>query len=54
MTSYAMDGDREKFLQAGMNAYVSKPVDIKMLMKAIGQMLGREAGKRVGATEEKS
>ncbi len=54
MTSYAMDGDREKFLQAGMNAYVSKPVDIKMLMKAIGQMLGREAGKRAGATEEKS
>ncbi len=54
MTSYAMDGDREKFLQAGMNAYVSKPVDIKMLMKAIGQMLGREAEKRMGATEEKS
>ena len=45
MTSYAMDGDREKFLQAGMNAYVSKPVDIKELLKAIADMLDREADK---------
>jgi PAS domain S-box-containing protein len=48
MTSYAMDGDREKFLRAGMNAYVSKPVDIKKLMSAIAEMLGREGEKRSG------
>jgi len=42
MTSYAMDGDREKFLQAGMNTYVAKPVDIKDLMSAISEMLSRK------------
>lgn len=52
MTSYAMDGDREKFLRAGMNAYVSKPVDIKKLMSAITEMLGQEAGKRSGAAKD--
>jgi CheY-like chemotaxis protein len=46
MTSYAMDGDREKFLDAGMNAYVSKPVDIKDLMHAISEMLHRESAKK--------
>jgi len=46
MTSYAMDGDREKFLNAGMNAYVSKPVDIKDLMGAISEMLRREGAKK--------
>ncbi|MDY0227341.1 MAG: PAS domain S-box protein [Desulfomicrobium apsheronum] len=46
MTSYAMDGDREKFLDAGMNAYVAKPVDIKDLMHAISQMLLREGAKK--------
>jgi PAS domain S-box-containing protein len=52
MTSYAMDGDREKFLQAGMNAYVSKPVDIKKLMHAIAEMLGREGEKRSGGLKD--
>jgi PAS domain S-box-containing protein len=51
MTSYAMDGDREKFLKAGMNAYVSKPVDIKDLMSAISEMLHRESAKRSDAAK---
>ena len=46
MTSYAMDGDREKFLQAGMNAYVAKPVDIKELLNSIADMLRREGVRR--------
>ena len=45
MTSYAMDGDREKFLQAGMNAYVAKPVDIKDLMSTISEMLSRKSAR---------
>ena len=49
MTSYAMDGDREKFLQAGMNAYVAKPVDIRNLLNAIAEMLDRESAKTAAA-----
>ena len=46
MTSYAMDGDREKFLQAGMNAYVAKPVDIRNLLNAVAEMLSKESAKK--------
>jgi PAS domain S-box-containing protein len=40
VTAYAMEGDREKFLEAGMDGYLSKPVD----MKALGEILGRLLG----------
>ena len=35
MTAHAMKGDREKFLDAGMNDYVSKPINIDELKNAI-------------------
>jgi PAS domain S-box-containing protein len=35
MTAYAMAGDRERFLDAGMNAYLAKPLDIADLLEAI-------------------
>ena len=39
MTAHAMQGDREKCLAAGMDAYVSKPIRPEELFAAIEQVL---------------
>jgi CheY-like chemotaxis protein len=39
MTACAMKGDKEKCLQAGMNGYVSKPIQVDELYKTIEQVL---------------
>ena len=38
VTASAMDGDREKFLAAGMDDYVSKPVRREILMEALARV----------------
>ncbi|QAZ69391.1 hybrid sensor histidine kinase/response regulator [Solidesulfovibrio carbinolicus] len=40
MTAYAMSGDRDKFLEAGMDEYISKPVDRLALIEVIERVLG--------------
>lgn len=41
LTAHAMAGDREKYLDAGFNEYVTKPiVDEDVLLDAIRQCLG--------------
>jgi CheY-like chemotaxis protein/two-component sensor histidine kinase len=44
MTAYAMSGDREVCLDAGMNGYVSKPVDPRELFAAIERAVQSETG----------
>ncbi|WP_035066255.1 ATP-binding protein [Nitratidesulfovibrio termitidis] len=48
LTAYAMEGDRERFLNAGMNAYIAKPADMATLNAAIGCWCGQGLATRQG------
>jgi CheY-like chemotaxis protein/HPt (histidine-containing phosphotransfer) domain-containing protein len=50
MTAYAMKGDREKCLEAGMNDYVSKPVE----PQALADMLEKWLPKDKAVTQEQT
>jgi CheY-like chemotaxis protein len=41
MTTYAMTGDKEKFLEAGMNDYIAKPVEMEALKDVIARVMAR-------------
>jgi signal transduction histidine kinase/CheY-like chemotaxis protein len=40
LTAHAMLGDRENFIAAGMNDYLSKPMEIDALRRAVARVLG--------------
>jgi len=44
MTAYAMTGDRERFLEAGMNDYVAKPMEIEALKAVIARVMAEAQG----------
>jgi signal transduction histidine kinase/ActR/RegA family two-component response regulator len=43
MTAYAMVGDKEKFLAAGMDGYLAKPVDVEGLRTVLARAAGASA-----------
>lgn len=49
MTSYATKGDMEKCLQAGMNDYICKPVDVQELKRALDRVAIRDKKAGQGA-----
>ena len=44
LTAQAMHGDRERFLDAGFDAYISKPVDIVEFVKTVKEHCGEANG----------
>jgi PAS domain S-box-containing protein len=44
LTAYAMKGDKRKFLSRGMNDYVSKPIDRRLLFKIIDKYMPEKGG----------
>ncbi len=51
MTAYTMRGDRERFLEAGFDGYVKKPIDIAELFEAIDGALGLRDGDPISPSE---
>lgn len=40
ITSYAMSGDRERFLKNGCNGYIEKPINPETILSEINQVTG--------------
>jgi CheY-like chemotaxis protein len=40
LTAHAMRGDRDRFLEAGCDGYISKPIDVKTFLSSIRTYLG--------------
>ncbi|MFW5863609.1 MAG: response regulator, partial [Desulfohalobiaceae bacterium] len=47
LTAYAMVGDREKFLKAGMDDYLAKPVEKEELLQALERNLQGDIAPRL-------
>ncbi|HAK88236.1 MAG TPA: hypothetical protein DHV16_08315 [Nitrospiraceae bacterium] len=46
LTSYAMKGDRERFLREGFADYIAKPIDTDVFLDTIKTIIGKHHGKQ--------
>jgi HPt (histidine-containing phosphotransfer) domain-containing protein len=46
MTAYSMQNDRERFLNAGMDDYVPKPIRANILIQKVNEIIVAEQGER--------
>jgi len=44
LTAHAMRGDKDRFLEAGCDGYISKPIDVKTFLSSIEQYIRRDKG----------
>jgi CheY-like chemotaxis protein len=41
LTAHAMRGDKDRFLEAGCDGYISKPIDVKTFLSSIEKYIAR-------------
>src|SRR5215212_9356748 len=41
LTAHAMRGDKDRFLEAGCDGYISKPIDVKTFVESIERYIAR-------------
>jgi CheY-like chemotaxis protein len=41
LTAHSMEGDRDRYLAAGMDGYISKPIQVEELLNLISHLCGR-------------
>ena len=46
VTAHAMNGDKERCVEAGMDGYITKPIDTRKLPGQIAEILQRRAANR--------
>jgi CheY-like chemotaxis protein/HPt (histidine-containing phosphotransfer) domain-containing protein len=51
LSAYAMDQERERFLAAGFDDYITKPIDVEAFFAVVARVLARRGRTPVGARE---